>query len=305
MIQSYIISFHKENWMKGRLVAYIVILILAVLGVYSYNTNPDVQKWVATYTEEDFSDENIYSDLDSLAIRLQDEIMAGSESFVVYLKDMDAETIANINDTLDGIYGRGSSYQQLGLVATYYMKICIYVERSTNYYVLKAYTENTPIPDTEKKAQQLYEIVQHIMTEYVTESMTNYDKEKVFHDYIVKNCAYSSNVDQPPSSDIYRAYGALVNGDAVCNGYAEALHLLLACAGIESRFVVGTADGVSHAWNLVHLNGKWFHLDATWDDPTPDREGVVIHRFFNLSDEEMEKTHIWKKENYPAASGGM
>ncbi len=291
--------------MKSRLIVYVIILILAVLGVYSYNTNPDVQKWVATYTEEEFSDANIYSDLDGLAIRLQEEIMKGSDSFVVYLKDMDAEAIGNINDTLDGIYGRGSSYQQLDLVATHYMKVRISVERSTNYYVLKAYTENAPIPDTEKKAQQLYECVQHIMTEYITESMTNYDKEKVFHDYIVKNCAYSSNIDQPPSSDIYRAYGALVNGDAVCNGYAEALHLLLTCAGIESRFVIGTADGVSHAWNLVNLNGKWFHLDATWDDPTPDREGMVKYTYFNVSDEEIAKTHNWERENYPAASGGI
>lgn len=289
--------------MKSQITIFVIILILAVLGVYSYFYNPSFQEKIATFTEEGFSQENIYSDLESLTLRLDEEIMSGTESFTIYLKDMDVSAIDKINDSLDGVFGSGSTYQQVGVIGNTYKKITITIKRTTNYYALKAYTEGLVIPDNEPKAKQLFERITCILDECIDESMTDFEKELALHDYLVKNCKYSQNVSQSAGSDIYRAYGALVNGDAVCNGYTEALQLLFTCVGIESRFVIGTADGVDHAWNLVRLDGEWYHLDATWNDPVPDNEEVAIHSFFNVTDTIMEKSHAWEKKDYPDASG--
>lgn len=287
--------------MKKQLVVFVIIFILAVVGVYNYLYNPVFQEKIASFTEEDFSEDNIYSDLDSLSLRLDQEIIEGAESFTVYLKDMDVQAIDQINNSLDGVFGSGSTYQQVGVVGNTYKKVVITIKRTSNYYALKAYTDGLEIPETEKKAKQLYEIVTCIMNECIDDSMTDFEKEVALHDYLVEHCKYSQDVSQPSGSDIYRAYGALVNGDAVCNGYAEALQLLFACAGIESQFVIGTADEVDHAWNLVRLDGVWYHLDATWNDPLPDQEGVAVHSFFNVTDEIMEQSHTWNREEYPEA----
>ncbi len=289
--------------MKKQIIVFVIILIVAVFGVYSYMTNPKLQEKVASYTEEDFSEENIYSDLGSLSKRLSAEILNGSQSFIVYLKDMDVEAIDDINESLDGVFGSGATYQQLGTIGNTYKKVSITIKRTTNYYALKAYMENEAIPDTEQKAKQLYERIDFIMSECIKEGMSDFEKEVALHDYLVKNCRYSANVDQPAGSDIYRAYGALVNQDAVCNGYAEALQVLFTCAGLESQFIIGKADGIEHAWNLVKLEGVWYHLDATWNDPVPDRGDMVVHSYFNVPDEVISETHEWDKSSCPEAFG--
>ncbi|MGN0153509.1 MAG: transglutaminase domain-containing protein [Lachnospiraceae bacterium] len=287
--------------MNKKISIFAVIFILAALAIHLYLNVPEVQEKIAAYTEEEFREENIYSSLEALAERLDEEILKGSESFVVYLKDVDIDVINDINSSLNGVFGSGSTYQKLGTVGDTYTKVSITIKRTMNYYALQAYRNQEPIPENEEKAKQLYEKIRSILTSQIHDSMTDYEKELALHDYLVANCKYSEDVAQPSESDIYRAYGALVNQDAVCNGYAEALQLLFMCAGINSEFVVGTADGVDHAWNLVELDGKWYHLDATWDDPLPDQGESVIHPYFNVTDEVMQQSHSWEQEDYPAA----
>ena len=84
---------------------------------------------------------------------------------------------------------------------------------------------------------------------------------KAIHDYVVKHVSYDT------SYKAYTAYEALVNRSAVCQGYALLTYQLLKEAGIENHFVTGTGDGQPHAWNLVKIENKWYHLDTTFDDP--------------------------------------
>ena len=287
--------------MNKKIILYLCICILATSAVYVYYSVPAVQEQIALWTEEDFTEDNIYSDLESLSVRLDEEILSGAESFTVYLKDMDINEIDQINASLDGIFGSGNTYQQVGVVGNTYNKVTITVKRTINYYAYCAYVNQTPIPESEEKAKKLYKVVKKILDSEITDTMSDYEKELALHDYLVTHCKYSENAKQDSESDIYRAYGALVNQDAVCNGYAEALQLLFMCAGIRSEFVVGTADGIDHAWNLVELDGKWYHLDATWDDPKPDQGENILHPYFNVPDALIAESHTWNREDYPAA----
>lgn len=118
----------------------------------------------------------------------------------------------------------------------------------------------------------------------VDDSMSDLEKALVLHDYLVVNCEYDKqNYDNgtvPQQS--YSAYGALVNRTAVCNGYALAYKYLLNEAGIECYMV--SSSSMRHAWNLVKIDGQFYQVDATWDDPTWDMQGRVLHSNFLCSD---------------------
>lgn len=287
--------------MNKSILFFLILILLSGVVTCFYLFVPEVQTAVATHLEADFTEDNIYSDLESLSERLTEEIKKGSESFTVYLKDLDVEAISKINESLDGIFGCGETYVLTGTVGDTYKKVIITIKYTPNYYAMEAYLHQSPIPDTEPKAKKLYEVVKNILDSQITGGMSDYEKELALHDYLITHCKYSTDTTQPAESDIYRAYGALVNQDAVCNGYAEALQLLFTCVGIQSQFVVGTADGVDHAWNLVLIDDKWYHLDSTWDDPVPDQGEKVLHPYFNVSDEVMEENHEWNHEDYPPA----
>jgi len=133
-----------------------------------------------------------------------------------------------------------------------------------------------------------------ILQEILTPKMNNHRKTKAVHDYIVANVAYDLNYRE------HSAYAALVQGRTVCQGYALLLYKMLEKAGIEVRIISGRAGGENHAWNMVNLDGIWYHLDATWDDP--DVPGLIRYDFYNRTDAQMSATHTWEQAQYPAAS---
>ena len=163
---------------KGIARFFLLVIILTCAFMYGYWNVPAVQNVVASITEEDFVEANIYSDLESLSARLDQEILNGSESFTVYLKDMDIDEIDGINKSLDGIYGNGFTYQQVGIIGKTYKKVTITIEKTINYYVLRAYLYHEPIPVEEVKARSLYSMVSTIMRSTIHASMTDYEKEQ-------------------------------------------------------------------------------------------------------------------------------
>lgn len=60
-----------------------------------------------------------------------------------------------------------------------------------------------------------------------------------------------------------------------------------------------------HAWNKVKVDGKWYNLDTTWNDPTPNSPTEVSYNYFLISDKILAKDHDWIKSNYPAASSTL
>jgi len=143
----------------------------------------------------------------------------------------------------------------------------------------------------------------------ITSGMSDFEKELILHDYIVNNVRYDiENYKKNPIPDSsFEEYGALVLGVAVCEGYSRAMKLLCDLSGIECIIVTGTSisRGVQegHAWNIVKIDGEYYHLDVTYDDPvTEDGSNALIHDYFNLSDDEMKLYCDWDKTAYPACT---
>ena len=160
------------------------------------------------------------------------------------------------------------------------------------------YTFTLKITYRETKEQTEYVMKQAkaIVSSIIQVGMDDHEKVKAIHDYIVKHVSYDT------SYKAYTAYEALVNRSAVCQGYALLTYQLLKEAGIENHFVTGTGDGQPHAWNLVKIENKWYHLDTTFDDPVPDEQGRVTYSYFNLSDEQIARNHEWNRSDYPQAT---
>lgn len=165
-----------------------------------------------------------------------------------------------------------------------------------NYPIVAAFESNdtTILSATQL---ELFDKYCEILGACTSKSYTEYENELAIHDYLVSNVQYGG-----VEEEAYTAYDALIKGRAVCSGYQEAFKTLLDMLGIENMAVTGNGNGESHGWNMVKLDGEWYHVDVTWDDPI-DGDGSISHKYFNVTDADMALDHIWVAEDYPKAEG--
>lgn len=100
---------------------------------------------------------------------------------------------------------------------------------------------------------------------------------KGVHDYLIDTISYDKTLTK---DNIYNIYGALINREAVCEGYAKSFKFLLDQFGIPCVIVCGTGRNSSgqiesHAWNYVQIDNNWYAIDVTWDDPVIIGDGYV------------------------------
>lgn len=155
--------------------------------------------------------------------------------------------------------------------------------------------------DTEKIASMQKEIdatVDTLLKEANTKS-TTFDKLLVFHDYLVLNSTFKESDGAGSfNQTIYNAFanGTSKQGNIQCSGYAKAMQYLCDKAGIECMVITGTTEqGVTHAWNKVKVDGEWYNLDTTWDDPilSVPKEKYLRYNYFLVPDSWInEVTHF-------------
>ncbi|TQR30585.1 DUF5050 domain-containing protein [Lysinibacillus sphaericus] len=160
-------------------------------------------------------------------------------------------------------------------------------------FKVKYLTNQTQEAAVQKKVDQILKTI-------IKPSMkTEFEKVKAINDYIVSNTTYGTKTKASPHS----AYALLMEGQAVCQGYALTAYKMLEQAGFDVKYVVGTVNNnEAHAWNLVKIDGKWYHLDTTWNDPLPNRYGASSYDYFLVTDAQLKKDHKWIASNYPAAT---
>ncbi len=141
--------------------------------------------------------------------------------------------------------------------------------------------------------EELTEIAEKVIAG-LTSPDDAWQTELEIHDYIIENCRYELS---EPKLVCSSSYGALVNGYAACEGYSKAAKLLLDMAGIECAVVSGVSENFNgnegaHMWNAVKIDGEFYYLDCTWDDPVNDeKKDVKLYSYFNLNNEMISVTH--------------
>jgi hypothetical protein len=133
-----------------------------------------------------------------------------------------------------------------------------------------------------------------------------------FHDWIVENTVYASALmaeqgDMQGYEYGFNINGVFLQGSAVCEGYSKAFKLLCDRAGIPCRTVYGVANGENHSWNYVELDGQWYLVDCTWDDPVGE-ENLLLHNHLlkgsqsYVDDRTIEEIYHNDYAQYPALS---
>lgn len=123
--------------------------------------------------------------------------------------------------------------------------------------------------------------------------LDDFGKAVFVHDYIVNNTTYDTAGAETDTNGLWgTSYGCLVQGKAICQGYSEAFQYIMQCLGIECGVCRGNSTRGRHAWNYVKLNGKYYWIDVTWDDPVPEsgNDETLIHTYCLIDDERLFRT---------------
>lgn len=133
--------------------------------------------------------------------------------------------------------------------------------------------------------------VEEVIGDLDIPTLTDEQKALLIHDRLALRCEYDyeNYLDRKIPDSSYTAFGCLVLGTSVCQGYAEAYQYLLELVGIDSYLCA--SDKLHHVWNIVNIDGEIYHVDVTWDDPVWDVPGRVLHTNFLCSSEEFEDSH--------------
>lgn len=112
---------------------------------------------------------------------------------------------------------------------------------------------------SEEKINKTNELINNVISELDLNNIDDLTKIERIHNYILNHTVYDKNTN---NFDINSAYGSLIEGHAVCSGYADAFSIFMNIYKIPNIRV----SSENHLWNLVYINGKWLHIDLTWDD---------------------------------------
>ncbi len=175
------------------------------------------------------------------------------------------------------------------------------------------YGEDANLDDFRRRAKELNSAVNKVVEKM--EGMNEFEKALYAHDYISRNGEYDYELlkymkanDCRLPDDVYNEkyseYSMLVNGTGVCGSYALAYRAVLNATGMECLYL--SSEALNHAWNLVKVDGNWYHVDVCWDDSEYPYYGITTRRFFLYSDEEVINDlyphYGWYPEKYKATS---
>ncbi|MGE8003572.1 transglutaminase domain-containing protein [Lysinibacillus sp. NPDC093216] len=149
-----------------------------------------------------------------------------------------------------------------------------------------------------KKEKKVDAYVENFTNKYITNDMDDFHRAKAVNDFVVQLATYSGE----DASEGQSVYELVSKETGVCQAYALLAYRLFLAAGLDAKYVYGYSDNQLHAWNLVSVNGDWYHVDTTWNDVNPDEPYAISYEYFLVNDEKLSEDHIWAKDNYFAAT---
>ena len=139
-------------------------------------------------------------------------------------------------------------------------------------YIMPTYTE-TDASTVQSTLGGIDEETENILF-LINDNMSDFEKVMTVHDYIVLNYEYDLAEQVNDTS-------MMVTKCGMCEGYSSVFKLIMDKLGIECSYT--SSDKMGHAWNLVKIDGEWYHIDVTWDDPTYNRFARADHQYALLS----------------------
>lgn len=286
-----------------------LVCIAAALTIgYVVLTSTEMYEWYSTEAVEvkDFGSPHkfYYEKLDGIEKHAYNEIITN-----IYDMPEEIEVPAINADQLDRVF---SAILMDNPDLFFIGRKCTLSSRMLRTYCAVEYivTKEEYLSQREEIENKVQEIVADL-----SDTEDEWQTELEIHDYIVNNCRYELSEPKLVCSSVY---GILINGYGACEGYSRAAKLLFDEVGIESALVSGISksyDGEEgpHMWNAVKINGDFYYLDCTWDDPvTENGEETKSYSYFNVTTKMISETHsefsynfvcIETSENYFVKTG--
>lgn len=135
---------------------------------------------------------------------------------------------------------------------------------------------------TARQREEVKAAIDDFKETYFFEGMSDFEKEIMIIRWLVDGCTYERTSGWENST----AYSCIINGRAQCSGYADAFLQTAKSCGLEVRYVSNS----THAWNLIQLDGDWYHVDVTWEDPIGNNRygfSSLRNQYINLEDSEI------------------
>jgi len=274
-----------------RIISYLImILVIALVFIYreditNYVTNNIIkQENIEDLKYNDYAKKKDYKFVaisNDLKIHNNDEIKnifytildSGIDEYNIYCDTKyktctkDVEEFFNDKDTLSEINNfvhPYNSFKNIKISVTNYGKITLNITHIYNNDEINIVNEE----------------IDKFIKENINDNMNNNDKIKVFHDYIVNNTKFDTEIENSSdrlNSTSYTAYGLLINHKAICGGYTDTMAIYLDKLNIPNIRVSTT----EHVWNLVNINNSWLNLDVTWDDPvTSNGTDMLMYDYY-------------------------
>lgn len=149
-----------------------------------------------------------------------------------------------------------------------------------------------------ERDKETLDMAKAVIKEYITDGMTDCEKEEAIYKYLTSEMKFDSGlltVIPQTSADSDNPFGVLKNHNAVCVGYATTFRLLMQMLGFDCMVVHNT--DLTHTWNLIKLDGEWYHTDCYMDSE------VSNYCNFNMNDDLCSQNHDWNRDFFPAANG--
>ncbi len=153
----------------------------------------------------------------------------------------------------------------------------------------------------EEDIRKINSMVDKIIEENIKDNMTTKQKIKAIHDYIINETNYDTLKTKNIKDTTYKsnsAYGVLIEHYGICSGYSDTMEIFLNKLNIINYKI----SNDQHIWNLVYLDGSWYHLDLTWDDPVSNKN-ITRDNYFLITTNNLKKlddnVHYYNTKYYP------
>ncbi|MBR4759318.1 MAG: hypothetical protein IK078_04125 [Lachnospiraceae bacterium] len=168
-----------------------------------------------------------------------------------------------------------------------YFEVDIYDLENVSFRLVPFYDDVSP-EVTKKQIRKARTRAEKIAKQIRKSYDTKPERIRAAHDYLCRYVRYDEGSEDGGYNPVQTAYGALINGRAVCQGYSNAFQMLMEALGIPASVVLGDA----HAWNAVWVDGHISYIDVTWDDCN-SAYGSVDDTYFMRSKKFFQKSHDW------------
>ena len=265
-------------------ISFLLICLIIQMGIFaspfvSVGEDSFVQYTGFYFNQLDLAEKEMYVKIDNAVKEKSEKVFLG-----IHESDMMTEKVGKVLKAyfydFPDCYYISNKYT----IFTHDLKLFAYTTLKFEY-IVKA-------EDIQLNDKKLELAIDNILQQCISENMTDFEKELAIHDTMVKQVNYYQYEDINMIPGVkHTAYGALVDKEAVCDGYAKAFKMLLDKVGIDNIIINGETEGVAHAWNLVKLQDEYYHVDVTSDKMEYNSKKYVIHKYFNMDDKAITNTH--------------